>query len=121
MGDTKKDAGEARQRPRAVAAPREAGLGVPSGAAPIARPAGIAPVSAAGRAPAPADDAHKGMISNPWVKHWGGAGPAPTATRPAGRQPRPATQAKSADKSKAAAKSKAPPRAGGRRPRRSGG
>jgi hypothetical protein len=121
MGVTKKDAGEARQPPRTVAASRQAALGAPTGAAPTGRPAGIAPVPTAGRAPALADDAHKGMISNPWVKHWAGAGPAPTTTRPAGRQPRPATHTKAADESKAAAKSKAAPRAGRQRARRSSG
>jgi hypothetical protein len=31
-------------------------------------------------------DQHKGMISNPWVKHWAGAGPAPTANATAAPQ-----------------------------------
>lgn len=102
MADTKKDAGEARQRPRPVAASRQVALGAPTGGVPIARPAGIAPVRTAGGAPAPAEGAHKGMISNPWVTYWAGAGPAPTTTRPAG----PATQTRASAKSKAAAKSK---------------
>jgi hypothetical protein len=97
MAHTSKDAGEARQRPRPSAAAGQAPVGALTGRASIARPAGTAPVSAAGGAPAGAEVRHKGMISNPWVKHWAGAGPAPTTTRSAGAT----KQAKAADGSKA--------------------
>jgi hypothetical protein len=106
MANAKKDAGEARQRPR----PRTPIVPQATVGAPTARPAGIAPAFAAGAAPGAVEGAHKGMITNPWVKHWAGVGPAPTTTRPAGRQPRPAAQTKAAEKSKAAAKPSGTPK-----------
>jgi hypothetical protein len=73
----KKAAGQALQGPQI--APATSDKTALSGEARLhARPAGIAPtfdvqamqtVERAGR--------HKGMISNPWVKHWSGQGPVP--------------------------------------------
>ena len=77
MAIEKKAAGEARQRPRPVQGEHQKAP-LSGEAKPHARPAGIAPtfdvqamqtVARAGP--------HKGMISNPWVKHWSGQGPAP--------------------------------------------
>jgi hypothetical protein len=83
MVTMRKDAGEARERPRPrVAAKPEAG-----GTTPLARPAGIAPVFDANALQlTPRAGPHKGMISNPWVKYWTGAGPAPTPKRVVGAQ-----------------------------------
>ncbi len=75
MAIEKKAAGEAQQRPRPTTGTHHE---APQGGAakPHSRPAGIAPtfdvqamqiVARAGP--------HKGMISNPWVKHWRGQGP----------------------------------------------
>jgi hypothetical protein len=69
MAETRKDAGEARQRPRPPAADRAAEEAAP--ATPASRPAGIAPVldretgQLTGR-----EGPFKGMISNPHVKNW---------------------------------------------------
>jgi hypothetical protein len=86
---------------------------------PSARAAGIAPASPAGAAaPEPQGGPHKGMISNPWVKHWTGRGPDPTEdTGPKGRARRP-TAAKTTPKATPAAKGK--PRAEAAKPPRPG-
>lgn len=77
MAIEKKDMGEARQGPRPLhVAHRKA----PSGeqGRPISRAAGIAPTfDAQAMRVASRAGSHKGMISNPWVKHWSGSGPAP--------------------------------------------
>lgn len=77
MAIEKKGAGEARQGPRPlhVMHPK-----APSGeqGRPISRAAGIAPTfDAQAMRIASRAGTHKGMISNPWVKHWSGSGPAP--------------------------------------------
>jgi hypothetical protein len=77
MAIEKKAAGEALQRP--LPAPATDHKTPLSGEAkPHARPAGIAPTFDA-QAMQTVERAapHKGMISNPWVKHWSGQGPAP--------------------------------------------
>jgi hypothetical protein len=76
MTMTRKPAGEARERPRL---PQQLeGHGV--GANVIRKSVGAAPVfDREAKRLAVASEAPKGMISNPWVKHWSGAGPAPTA------------------------------------------
>jgi hypothetical protein len=96
MATTRKDAGEARERPRpsAAAHPETAET------KPLARPAGIAPVfDAATRQLTPRAGPHKGMISNPWVKHWTGAGPPPPSD---GAQAQPGTKAETATAARAA-------------------
>jgi hypothetical protein len=77
MTTTKKPAGEARERPRPSPHPESRG----AGAKVTRKSVGPAPIfdreakrlTVAGEAPS------GGMISNPWVKHWSGKGPAPTA------------------------------------------
>jgi hypothetical protein len=72
----RKPAGEARERPRP--APQVESLGV--GANVIRKSVGAAPVfDRDARRLAVAGETPRGMISNPWVKHWSGAGPAPIA------------------------------------------
>jgi len=73
MNNPKKDAGEARQRPRQPVRPAPE----TSGATPTARAAGSAPVfdADAGRFAAAREDAPRGMISNPWVKQWAAGTP----------------------------------------------
>ncbi|MEA2780057.1 MAG: hypothetical protein QOK29_1601 [Rhodospirillaceae bacterium] len=96
---TKKDAGEARERPK----PQVAAHTKTGGTTPLARPAGIAPVfDAATSQLTPRAGSHKGMISNPWVKHWTGAGPAPTSKRAAGAQAQPGSKTEAAPKAKGA-------------------
>lgn len=103
MAVTRKDAGQARQRPRPPVTPHA----VTEAMTPSAQPAGIAPVFDADAAQVKAREGpYKGMISNPWVKHWiqgaGGApGPSaeaetrgeatPNATEAPGTGPRPAS------------------------------
>jgi hypothetical protein len=73
MNNPRKDAGEARQRPRPPV-PRRPET---SAATPTARPAGSAPVfdAGAGRLAPAREDAPRGMISNPWVKQWAAGTP----------------------------------------------
>lgn len=80
MSNPRKDAGQARQRPRQPANQQQAAT---RGAGPAARPAGTAPAFDPEAAQlAPRGTAPKGMISNPWVRNWAGATP--------GQSPRPA-------------------------------
>lgn len=76
MANARRDAGAARQRPGppdTVRAPARPG-------APVTRPAGPAPVyDAAGAQLTDRAGQPKGMHSNPWVAHWTGRAPAPTA------------------------------------------
>jgi hypothetical protein len=75
MATIRKDAGEARERPR----PTTRVHAEPGAAAPSARPAGGAPVfDAATSQLTPRAGEHKGMASNPWVKHWAGVAPPPS-------------------------------------------
>jgi hypothetical protein len=77
MAIEKKAAGEARQRPRPAPAPYQKAP-LSGEAKPHARPAGIAPTfDVQARQTVARGGPHKGMISNPWVKHWSGQGPAP--------------------------------------------
>jgi len=72
----RKPAGEARERPRPSSHPESHGAGDNV----VRKSVGAAPVFDHGaRRMAPAPEAPRGMISNPWVKHWSGAGPPPTA------------------------------------------
>src|SRR5579871_2732488 len=76
MTVTRKPAGEARERPRSPhrTDPQYHGHGPDV----VRKSAGAAPsFDAATRRIAPAGQAHRGMISNPWVRFWSGAGPAP--------------------------------------------
>jgi hypothetical protein len=99
MTTMRKDAGEARERPR----PRITARSETGGTTPVARPAGIAPVFDRGTSQlTPRAGPHKGMISNPWVKHWTGAGPPPISKRLAGAQAQPGTKAQAAPKAKGA-------------------
>ena len=79
MAEIKKDAGQARQRPRhPVTRQTET-----QARAPVAKPAGIAPVFDAPAAQLKAREGpYKGMISNPWVKQWtqGAQGQTPQET-----------------------------------------
>jgi hypothetical protein len=76
MTITKKPAGEARERPRPSPHPESYGVG----ANVMRKSVGAAPVfDREAKRLIVTSDAPKGMISNPWVKHWSGAGPAPTA------------------------------------------
>ena len=77
MAIEKKAAGEAKQRLRPAPATYHK-TPLSGEAKPDTRPAGIAPtfdVQAMQTVERAAP--HKGMISNPWVKHWSGHGPAP--------------------------------------------
>src|SRR3954465_13552187 len=68
MANLRKDAGEARQRPRR---PAPSFSQETSPASLVARPAGIAPVfDVAAGVTAARTDAPKGMIVNPWVRQW---------------------------------------------------
>jgi hypothetical protein len=90
MTTTRKGAGEARERPKSPVAARPK----IAQTMPLARPAGIAPTFDAKTSQlTPRAGPHKGMISNPWVKHWSGAGPPPTSKRAAGAQLQPVTKA----------------------------
>ena len=76
MTMTRKPAGEARERPRPSPHPESHGVG----ANVIRKGVGAAPTfDREAKRLAAASDAPRGMISNPWVKHWSGTGPAPTA------------------------------------------
>jgi hypothetical protein len=87
MTDARKDAGEARQRPRPKVILRAPAGGRP----PAAHPAGIAPTfEKEARAIVPRAGPHKGMITNPWVKYWTGQGPAPIEERAAEARATPA-------------------------------
>jgi hypothetical protein len=86
MTVTKKPAGEARERPRPAhrTDPHHPGHGPDI----VRKSVGAAPVfDAETRRIAPAGEAPRGMISNPWVRFWSGAGPAPIAQAAAGRAP----------------------------------
>jgi hypothetical protein len=73
MTQTRKPAGEARERPRPSPHPESHG-----GANVVRKSVGAAPVfDRDAKRMTVADAAPRGMISNPWVKHWSGAGPAP--------------------------------------------
>ena len=72
----KKSAGEARERPRPMTQP-EAVASAPTHMAKAVGPAPSFDHSA--KKLAPRAEAPKGMISNPWVKHWAGSGAAPSA------------------------------------------
>src|SRR3954453_20189183 len=91
MANPRKDAGEARQRPRRLAPPPET-----SATSPAARPAGHAPaIGAAVRQLAARTDAPKGMISNPLVRQWasGESGASPSdMTSPLSQEPNPAAE-----------------------------
>jgi hypothetical protein len=91
MTMTRKPAGEARDRPRPPPQPESHGLapGV------VRKNVGAAPVfDAEAKRLKIAADAPRGMISNPWVKHWTGAGPAPVAPAEAApQQTQPKTKA----------------------------
>jgi hypothetical protein len=107
----RRDAGKARERPRAQTTRERR--------PPSARAAGIAPASpAAAAAPEPQGGPHKGMISNPWVKHWTGRGPDPTEDNAAKGRARKPTAAKTTPNAKPAAKGK--PRAEAAKPPRPG-
>jgi hypothetical protein len=78
MTVTRKPAGEARERPRSPhrTDPHPHGHGPDV----MRKGVGAAPAfDAATRRIAPADEAPRGMISNPWVRFWTGAGPSPIA------------------------------------------
>lgn len=78
MTVTRKPAGEARERPRSPhrTDPHPHGHGPDV----VRKSVGAAPIfDAATRRIAPAGEAPRGMISNPWVRFWSGAGPAPIA------------------------------------------
>jgi hypothetical protein len=85
MTVTRKPAGEARERPRSPhrTDPHPHGHGPDI----VRKSVGAAPsFDAAARRIAPKGEAPRGMISNPWVRFWSGAGPAPvdqSAARPA--------------------------------------
>jgi len=88
MTVTKRPAGEARERPRPTAsAEKQAAAG-----GVIRKNVGAAPVFDAGakqiRAAAkPAGETPtRGMISNPWVKHWSGQAPPPSVPAQAAAQ-----------------------------------
>jgi len=99
MAITRKDAGQARERPRPPVAARPE----TAGTQPVARPAGIAPVvDAATRQLTPRAGPHKGMISNPWVRHWSGTGPPPTSKPAAGAQAQPGARAQAGPAARAA-------------------
>jgi hypothetical protein len=113
MATIRKDAGAARERPKPpiAAAPR---AGAPP---PTARPAGAAPVFDAKTSKlTTVAGQHKGMISNPWVKYWTGAGPAPTARPATGAPGQPGTKAPAEPEAKAGPE-KSPPRRAGPAPR----
>src|SRR3954453_18306883 len=94
MANLKKDAGEARQRPRRPAPSFSQKTGSASA---VARPSGIAPhFAVAARQPAARTDAPKGMISTPWVRQWksGTSGATPgDATTPPSHAPSPTAEA----------------------------
>jgi len=102
MAETRKDAGQARQRPRPPATPQAETEAM----TPSARPAGISPVFDADAAQLKAREGpYKGMISNPWVRHW---------TQDAQEQP-------AAPSPEAGARTEAAPNAGEAPPTGSGG
>jgi hypothetical protein len=114
MATTRKDAGEARERPKAsvaVAVHPKADPRMPS-----ARPAGIAPAfDAVTLQLTPRAGPHKGMISNPWVKHWAGAGPPPMSKPVVGAQAQPGAKPKAAQETgprRVAGPAPKPPRRG---------
>ncbi len=76
MTTTRKPAGEARERARPSPHPESHGV-----SANVTRKnVGAAPIfDREAKRLTVASEAPRGMISNPWVKHWSGAGPAPTA------------------------------------------
>jgi len=91
MTMTRKPAGEARDRPRPSPRPESHGLVADV----VRKSVGAAPVfDAEAKRLKVAADAPRGMISNPWVKHWTGAGPAPVAPAEAApQQTQPMTKA----------------------------
>ena len=95
MTVTRKPAGEARERPRS---PQRADPYPRTGGPDIVRKSvGAAPAfDAATRRITSASEAPRGMISNPWVRFWSGAGPAPAAQTAAGPAPAAHAQKKGA-------------------------
>jgi hypothetical protein len=77
MTMTKKPAGEARERPRPPQHPESHG----PGAKVMRKNVGAAPTfdREAKRLTVASEAPKGGMMSNPWVRHWAGLGPAPTA------------------------------------------
>jgi hypothetical protein len=76
MTITKKAAGEARERPRPSPHPESHS----ASANVVRKNVGAAPIfDAVSKRLTATSEAPRGMISNPWVKHWSGRGPAPTA------------------------------------------
>jgi hypothetical protein len=78
MTTTKKPAGEARERPRPSHRPESHSAAAKAtrksaGAAPTFDRESKRLMTVASEGP------RGGMISNPWVRHWAGLGPAPTA------------------------------------------
>ena len=91
----RKPAGEARERPRSTHGIE--GHARAEGPEVVRKGVGPAPVFDAGtRQVAPAGDAPKGMISNPWVRFWSGTGPAPTTHSAVGAAPAAHAQTKGA-------------------------
>ena len=125
MANSRKDAGEARQRPRPQVIPSAA----TAARTPTARPAAIAPsFDATTGQPTPQGGSHKGMISNPWVKHWTGRGPEPDASAKGPGRPTGAPAGKGRSRGRASAKGTSAPNASppasinaGRAPRRARG
>src|SRR3954453_2601692 len=89
MTNPKKDAGEARQRPRRLAPPETSAVAA-------ARSAGHAPaMDAAVRQSVAPTDVPKGMISNPLVRHWASGASGASAsdvTSPLSQEPNPAAE-----------------------------
>src|SRR4051795_9615407 len=86
MTNPKKDAGEARQRPRRLAPPETSAVAA-------ARSAGHAPaMDAAVRQSVAPTDVPKGMISNPLVRHWASGASASDVTSPLSQEPNPAAE-----------------------------
>jgi hypothetical protein len=77
MTTKKKPAGEARERPRPSPHPESHS----AGAKVVRKNVGAAPIfdTASKRLTTTTEAPRGGMISNPWVKHWSGRGPVPTA------------------------------------------
>ena len=88
MTVTRRPAGEARERQRAALSAQSQAVG----AGVVRKNVGAAPVFDAGAktlkaAKTASGAAPKGMISNPWVKHWSGAAPPPSAPARAAAPP----------------------------------
>ncbi len=114
MTVTKKPAGEARERPRSPhrTDPHARGHGPDV----VRKSVGAAPVfDAAKMRIAPADEAPRGMISNPWVRFWSGAGPAPMTQTAAHHAPAAHAQKKGAGEGHGKAGKDRPKKPPGRR------